>query len=113
MTRHRFANERSLGSRKNFAFLTALQVQGSLHGELGLGELQGGSREEEHVHSRSGPGLGKRWASGRGAPQGKAPGRKNTWTSQRTWAQEEVGSRERGSTGGGSREEEHVDDLRT
>ena len=39
--------ERSLGSRKKFTIFTELQVQGSLHGELG--ELQGGSREEEHV----------------------------------------------------------------
>ena len=60
--------ERSLGSRKKFTIFTELQVQGSLHGELG--ELQGGSREEEHV-------VEPKW----------------------TWAGEEVGSRERGSTG--------------
>ena len=41
--------ERSLGSRKKFTFWTVLQVQGGLHGELGLGELQGDSREEEHI----------------------------------------------------------------
>ena len=49
--------------------VTGVQVQGSLHGDLGLGELQ------------------------------ETPGRKNTFTNWRTWAGEEVGSRERGSTG--------------
>jgi hypothetical protein len=44
----------------------------------------------------------------------EAPGRKNTFTDWRTWAGEEVGSRERGSTGrhsGGDLEDgdEHVD----
>ena len=42
-----------------------------------------------------------------------APGRKNSFQSKWAWAGEEVGSREGGSTGGGSRGEEHSTSQRT
>jgi hypothetical protein len=65
--------ERSLGSRQKFTIRTVLQVQGGLHGELGLGELQGDYREGEHVHGLENLG----W--GRGGLQGDGLHRKALW----------------------------------
>ena len=58
--------ERSLGSRQKFAIWTMLQVQGRLHGEFGLGELQGDSREEDHIHGLENLGWGRGGLQGDG-----------------------------------------------
>ena len=64
--------ERSLGSRQKYTIWTVLQVQESLHGELGLGELQGDSREEKHVHKLENLGWGRGGLKGEGLHR-KAP----------------------------------------
>ena len=72
----------ALVAGRNLHSWQVLQVQGSLygelglgelHGELGLGELQEDSREEEHVHELENLG----W--GRGGLQGYGLQRKALW----------------------------------
>ena len=63
----------ALVAGRNLRSWQVLQVQGSLHGELGLGELQEDSREEEHVHELENLG----W--GRGGLQGYGLHRKALW----------------------------------
>ena len=63
----------ALVAGRNLHSWQVLQVQGGLHGELGLGELQGDSREGEHVHGLENLG----W--GRGGLQGEGLHRKALW----------------------------------
>ena len=70
--------ERSLGSRKKFAIWTVCRCREAFTENLALENFTENLALENFR---------------------KTPGRKNTFTNWRTWAGEEVGSRERGSTG--------------